>query len=188
MGRAYLVDNLTTHIFLQSDQPTIPGRAGCGRRLRDRLRLIAHDDSVKSPPLLTARSSPLTSDCSPFRRNYRRASVPDRSDARQQPVACPASSEPGHADRHDALLRPDPRGGGPPVGCVAVARASPPDISAGCCACHLGLASRVWTPSPACRSFGQSCVEVPFRGTEPLEPLEPSARMNVSSIPPRVGL
>ena len=188
MGRANLVDNLTTHIFLQSDQPTIPGRAGCGRRLRDRLRLIAHDDGVKSPPLLTARSSPLTSDCSPFRRNYRRASVPDRSDARQQPVACPASSEPGHADRHDALLRPDPRGGGPPVGCVAVARASPPDISAGCCACQLGLASRVWTAPPACRSFAPSCVEVPFTGTEPLEPLEPSARMNVSSIPPRVGL
>src|SRR5688572_14303402 len=96
MDREYLVGNLLTQIFLLRDQPMIVAGRSCGQRLRASLRLIVRDDRVKSPTLLTVwrvsgpsrafpyqRSGPQTSDRSSFRRKYRRASVPHRSDARQ---------------------------------------------------------------------------------------------------------
>lgn len=166
MTRENLVGNLLTHIFLSADPPTIDPNPQCGRRLRGSLRLIGGDDGVKSPTLLTdsrrsderrrtrrTRLGPQTSDRQTFRRDHWWASVPHRSDACEQPLACPVGSEARHAHGHDALLRPDPRGGGPPAGRVAVARASPPHNSAGCCARQLGLASNLWTARPCVSVF-----------------------------------
>jgi hypothetical protein len=47
------VGNLMTKFFLWRDRATIEANPGCGRRLRASLRLIGHDDRVKSPTLLT---------------------------------------------------------------------------------------------------------------------------------------
>ena len=76
----------------------------CGRRLRVALRLIASERVRKitavPPPRRTSHS-----DRSSFRRNHRRARVPHRGHARQQPLAGPAAARAGRPDRHDAVLR-----------------------------------------------------------------------------------
>src|SRR5437870_2058322 len=125
MTRAKAVENLTAKFFSAPRVRTIGGASGCGRALRVWLRLIASRRSVESLPLLTPFGH-CRRDRSSLRRNHWRARVPDRGDARQQPVAGPIAPRPGDADGHDALLWPDARRSRTPD--VAMADAGTPAL------------------------------------------------------------
>jgi hypothetical protein len=104
---------------------TIRRTSGCGRALRVSLRLIVAARRLRSSALPSPNGC-RTRDRSSLRRDHWRTSVPHRGDAHQQQVAGATAPRSRDAGRHDAVLWPDARRGGPPP--VAVAHAGAPAI------------------------------------------------------------